>query len=53
VLLSIKEGLIKNMMKIQEVRFGILRNYINVLDVSGRLSHEPLVNYLSNKAGEF
>jgi hypothetical protein len=52
VLLSIKEGLIKNLMKIQEVRFGILRNYINVLDVSGKLSHMPLVNYLSNKAGE-
>lgn len=52
VLLSIKEGLIKNSIKIQEVRFGILRNYINVLDVSGKLSNMPIANYLSNKEGE-
>jgi hypothetical protein len=47
VLLSIKEGLLKNAIKLMEVRFGILRNYINVLDVTGLLSKKPLVNYLS------
>jgi hypothetical protein len=46
VLLSIKAGSLKNTFKLEEVRFGIVRNWIKVLDAAGRLSAEPLRNHL-------
>lgn len=47
VLLSIKENLIKNNMEKAEVYFSILRNYIYVLEATGKMSERPLRNYLS------
>ncbi len=47
MLLSIKEGLLQNRLRIEKVRFDILRNYLQVLDETGHLSKMPLVNYLS------
>ena len=46
-LLTIKAGELKNRIKIEEVRYGILRNWIKVLDASGRLAREPYRNYLA------
>jgi hypothetical protein len=46
-LLTIKESILKNRTRMQKVRFDILRNYIRVLDSSGLLAQDPLVNYLS------
>lgn len=47
ILLSIKAGSLKNLVKIEEVKFGILLNYIKVMDATGRLAREPLRNFLS------
>lgn len=47
VLLSIKSGNLKNSLKLEEVRYGIIMNWIKVLDASGKLSREPLRNYLA------
>ncbi len=47
MLLSIKEGLVQNGLRIEKTRFDILRNYLQVLDETGQLSRMPLVNYLS------
>jgi hypothetical protein len=47
MLLSIKEGLLQNKLRIEKVRFDILRNYLQILDETGQLSAMPLVNYLS------
>jgi hypothetical protein len=46
-LLSIKAGELKNRAKLEEVRYGIIRNWIKVLDATGRLAREPLRNYLA------
>jgi hypothetical protein len=46
-LLDIKAAELRNRIKIQEVKYGILRNWIRVLDASGRLSREPLRNWLA------
>ncbi len=46
-LLSIKENLIKNRMEKEGIYYRILRNFIYVLDVTGRMSAKPLRNYLS------
>ncbi len=46
VLLSIKADQLKNRIKIAEVKYGIIRNWIKVLDASGRLSREPFRNWL-------
>jgi hypothetical protein len=46
-LLSIKAGYLKNRIKVEEVKYGIIRNWIKVLDASGRLSQEPLRNWLA------
>lgn len=46
-LLAIKAAELRNRIKIQEVKYGILRNWIRVLDASGRLSREPLRNWLA------
>jgi hypothetical protein len=47
VLLSIKESIIKNRIEIARLKFSILRNYIQVIDVAGQLSKPPLRNFLS------
>lgn len=47
VLLSIKENLIKNNMEKASIYYSILRNFIYVIDVTGRMSSRPLCNCLS------
>lgn len=47
ILLSIREGIIKNEIELEKIKFDIFRNYIRLLDTSGRISEKPLVNYLS------
>jgi hypothetical protein len=47
VLLSIKAGNLKNRLKIAEVKYGIVRNWIKVLDASGRLDRKPYRNWLA------
>jgi hypothetical protein len=47
VLLSIKNSQLKNAFKIQEVKYGIILNYIKVMDATGRLGQAPLRNFLS------
>ena len=47
MLLSIKEGVLQNRVRIAKVRFDILRNYLQILDETGQLSTMPIVNYLS------
>ena len=49
VLLSIKENLIENKMEKATVYYSILRNYIYVVDVTGRMSSKPLCNFLSSR----
>lgn len=46
-LLSIKAGYLKNRIKLEEVKYSIIRNWVKVLDASGRLSKEPLRNWLA------
>ncbi len=46
VLLSIKEKIIKNDMRMEELRYDIMQDYIRVLDITGILSRQPLRNYL-------
>jgi hypothetical protein len=46
-LLSIKAGELKNRIKMEEVRYGIVRNWIKVMDATGQLAREPLRNYLA------
>jgi len=49
VLLSLKESIMENDIKIEEIRFNIYRNYIRILDVTGQLSQVPSRNYLARK----
>lgn len=49
VLLSIKESIVKNRIEMSQLKYGILRNYIQVMDISGGLSKPPLRNFLSQK----
>lgn len=51
-LLSIKAANLKNRLKLEEVRHGIILNWIKVLDAAGQLSKEPLRDYLSAGAPE-
>jgi len=51
ILLSIKSSSLKNRLKIEEVKYGIMMNYIKVMDATGRLSRAPIRNHLS-AAGE-
>jgi hypothetical protein len=46
-LLSIKAGDLKNRMQLEDVKYGIIRNWIKVLNASGKLSQEPLKNWLA------
>ena len=52
VLLSIKAGNLKNSLKLEEVKYGIIMNWIKVLDAAGQLSKEPLRNFLAAGAPE-
>lgn len=47
LLLEIKDGYLKNRLKMEEARYGILLNWIKVLDACGVLSREPLRNHLA------
>ncbi len=49
VLLSIKENLIKNGVEKASVYYSILRNFVYILDVTGKLSCSPLRNFLSEQ----
>lgn len=53
ILLSIKAGSLKNILKIEEVKYGILLNFIKVMDATGHLSKTPLKNFLSASSEEF
>jgi hypothetical protein len=46
VLLSIQESVIKNRFEKEKVYFSILRNLIYVVDVAGKLSERPIINFL-------
>jgi hypothetical protein len=46
-LLKMKESIIKRDLSAVKISRGLFTNYIELLDVSGRLSHKPLKNYLS------
>lgn len=52
ILLSIKSGSLKNSLKLAELKFGIIMNYIKVMDATGRLSKKPLRNFLSSQFEE-
>lgn len=47
VLLDIKENIIKNHINMTSIKYGIMRNYLYVIDNAGILSETPLRNYLS------
>jgi hypothetical protein len=47
VLLSIQESVIKNRFEKEKVYFSILRNFIYVMDVTGKLVDKPIKNFLS------
>jgi hypothetical protein len=47
MLLLINQGIMENRLRIEKVRYDILRNYIRVLDSTGELSKRPLRNFLS------
>lgn len=47
ILLKMKESLLKTQIAIAKMNHRIFRKYINLLDVSGKLSAKPFKNYLS------
>jgi hypothetical protein len=47
MVLSIKESLLKNSIQMVNVKYSLMRNYIRVIDACGKLSEEPLRNYIS------
>lgn len=49
VLLKIRQSILGNDIRIQKMRFSVLRRFVDLLDLSGKLSVRPLVNYLSAK----
>jgi len=51
-LLQIKEGGLKSSISLTEIRQKIYTSYIEVLDVTGKLSEKPLRNHLSSALGE-
>ncbi|NLW29934.1 MAG: TolC family protein [Fibrobacter sp.] len=51
VLLDVKENVLKNKIEMAQIKYGILRNYIYVLDNAGKLSDMPIRNYLSEVNG--
>lgn len=47
-LLSIRENILRNDIKMEKIKFDILRNYIRIIDATGQLYKKPLRNYLSS-----
>ena len=47
VVLEIKEDILKNRISSTSIKYGIMRNYIYVIDNAGLLSQTPIRNYLS------
>ena len=47
-LLSIRESVLRNDIKIEKIKYDILRNYIRIIDATGQLCKKPLKNYLSS-----
>ena len=47
ILLEIKENIIKNKINRTKIKYGILRNYLYVIDNAGMLSDSPMRNYLA------
>ena len=45
--IKIKEKILKRDMALETKRYEIYSDYIDLLDVSGKLSEKPLINYLS------
>jgi hypothetical protein len=50
MVLSIKESVLKNSIKLENVKFSLMRNYIRVLNLSGKLLEQPLRNYVSSNS---
>ena len=48
-LLNIKESIVKTDKKIKDISFEMTKMYIELLDLSGSMSANPLKNYLSSK----
>lgn len=48
-LLNIKESIIKTDKKIKDISFEMTKMYIELLDLSGKMSEKPIKNYLSSK----
>ncbi len=46
-LLSIKESVIRNDIKIEKIKYDILKNYIRIIDATGQLYAQADSNYLS------
>lgn len=51
VYLDVKENIVKNKIEMAQIRFAILRNYMFVIDNSGKLSEMPIRNIYSEENG--
>ncbi len=49
ILLKLKESMLKNEMSLAKIIHRIYSKYIELLNVSGKLTEKPLKNYLSNQ----
>ncbi|HLV31820.1 MAG TPA: hypothetical protein VKY57_09650, partial [Chitinispirillaceae bacterium] len=49
VLLDVKEKVLKNKIQRAQIKYGMIRNYMYVLDNAGILSDMPIRNYLSEE----
>lgn len=47
VLLEMKESTLKRAVELEKIHYDLLSNYIELLDITGKLSEKPLKNYLS------
>ena len=50
-LLEIRESIIRNDLQQNQIYFSILYNYIELMDLMGKLSEKPLKNYISKGMG--
>ncbi|MCP4348549.1 MAG: hypothetical protein GY795_23955 [Desulfobacterales bacterium] len=48
ILLKIKESILKNDVRTNRINYLILRQYIELMNITGRLSEKPLKNYISS-----
>jgi hypothetical protein len=46
-LLAIRESILENQKRMEEARFGLMRNYLKIMDATGELARAPLRNLLS------